>query len=86
MSQKIELWHFVASRLANGESVMLLVVGASSGSSPGRAGYKMAVAPDGELCGSIGGGRREAAGDLDSGRADAEEVARSRGRRSSLLS
>ncbi len=38
---------------------MLLVVTASSGSSPGRAGYKMAVATDGELLGSIGGGVME---------------------------
>jgi len=38
---------------------MLLTVAESSGSSPGRAGYKMAVASDGELCGSIGGGVME---------------------------
>ena len=38
---------------------MLLVVAESSGSSPGRAGYKMAVASDGELFGSIGGGVME---------------------------
>jgi xanthine dehydrogenase accessory factor len=38
---------------------MLLVVAESSGSSPGRAGYKMAVGSDGELCGSIGGGVME---------------------------
>ena len=38
---------------------MLLVVAQSQGSSPGRAGYKMAVAADGELCGSIGGGVME---------------------------
>ena len=38
---------------------MLLVVAKSSGSSPGRAGYKMAVAADGALCGSIGGGVME---------------------------
>ena len=38
---------------------MLLVVAESTGSSPGRAGYKMAVAADGELCGSIGGGVME---------------------------
>ena len=38
---------------------MLLVVAESSGSSPGRAGYKMAVTVDGELCGSIGGGVME---------------------------
>ena len=38
---------------------MLLVVADSHGSSPGRAGYKMAVVPDGELAGSIGGGVME---------------------------
>lgn len=38
---------------------MLLVVAASSGSSPGRRGYKMAVGADGKLCGSIGGGVME---------------------------
>lgn len=38
---------------------MLLIVADSHGSSPGRAGYKMAVAADGELCGSIGGGVME---------------------------
>lgn len=38
---------------------MLLVVAESSGSSPGRPGYKMAVADDGELTGSIGGGVME---------------------------
>ena len=38
---------------------MLLVVTESSGSSPGRAGYKMAVGADGQLSGSIGGGVME---------------------------
>ncbi len=38
---------------------MLLVVAESSGSSPGRAGYKMAVGANGELIGSIGGGVME---------------------------
>ena len=59
MSKESELWQFVVSRLRRGESAMLLVVAESSGSSPGRAGYKMAVAADGELCGSIGGGVME---------------------------
>jgi xanthine dehydrogenase accessory factor len=59
MSKESELWHFIASRLKNGESAMLLIVAESSGSSPGRAGYKMAVATNGELCGSIGGGVME---------------------------
>ena len=38
---------------------MLFIVAKSSGSSPGRAGYKMAISADGELCGSIGGGVME---------------------------
>lgn len=38
---------------------MLLVVVESSGSSPGRQGFKMAVDADGALCGSIGGGIME---------------------------
>ena len=59
MAHELELWQFIASHLENGESVMLLVVAESSGSSPGRAGYKMAVASDGELIGSIGGGVME---------------------------
>lgn len=59
MSKELELWQFVANRLNANESVMLLVVADSSGSSPGRAGFKMAVGSDGELCGSIGGGLME---------------------------
>ncbi len=59
MRKEIEYWHFVASRLRAGQQVVLLVVAESSGSSPGRAGYKMAVAADGEMSGSIGGGVME---------------------------
>ena len=59
MNKELELWHFIAKRLERDENVMLLVVAESSGSSPGRPGYKMAVGADGELCGSIGGGIME---------------------------
>lgn len=59
MSKEIELWKFIDNRLRRGEWVMLIVVAESSGSSPGRQGYKMAVAADGDLCGSIGGGVME---------------------------
>lgn len=59
MKSKLELWHFIAQGLERGKRVMLLTVAESSGSSPGRAGYKMAVAADGQLCGSIGGGVME---------------------------
>ncbi|MBK6749049.1 MAG: hypothetical protein IPG67_03325 [Acidobacteria bacterium] len=59
MNKEFEFWQFIASHLKDGERVMLLVVATSSGSSPGRSGYKMAVSADGELCGSIGGGVME---------------------------
>jgi xanthine dehydrogenase accessory factor len=59
VKRESELWTFIADRLDRGENVMLLVVAESSGSSPGCAGYKMAVGADGELCGSIGGGVME---------------------------
>ena len=61
MKKEWELWRFVAERLSRGENAMLLVVVESSGSSPGRQGYKMAVGADGELVGSIGGGVMEVA-------------------------
>ena len=53
------MWQFIHERLENGRRVVLLIVAKSSGSSPGRPGYKMAVGSDGELCGSIGGGVME---------------------------
>jgi xanthine dehydrogenase accessory factor len=59
MHKELELWQFIADRLSRNQPVMLLVVATSSGSSPGRQGYKMAVGADGELCGSIGGGVME---------------------------
>lgn len=59
MNKNLEFWQFVAERLKRDERVVLLVVAESSGSSPGRAGYKMAVTADSELYGSIGGGVME---------------------------
>lgn len=53
-----EIWQFAADRLKRGQSVMLLIVAESSGSSPGRQGFKMIVAED-DLAGSIGGGVME---------------------------
>jgi xanthine dehydrogenase accessory factor len=59
VNKELALWQFIAGRLTKDERVMLLVVATSSGSSPGRPGYKMAVAEDSELIGSIGGGVME---------------------------
>ncbi len=58
MNQELEIWKFAARKLEQNESVMLLTVAESSGSSPGRQGFKMIVARD-DLCGSIGGGVME---------------------------
>ena len=59
MNKEITLWRFIAKRLKLHQKVMLLIVTESSGSSPGRQGFKMAVGEDHLLCGSIGGGIME---------------------------
>jgi xanthine dehydrogenase accessory factor len=58
MDKELEVWQFTVERLKQNESVMLLVVAESKGSSPGRQGFKMAVAAD-DWRGSIGGGVME---------------------------
>lgn len=58
MNKELEIWRFAAERLKQSESVMLLIVAESAGSSPGRQGFKMIVARD-DLRGSIGGGVME---------------------------
>jgi xanthine dehydrogenase accessory factor len=55
----MEVWKFIQQKLSAGKNVMLLYVLQSEGSSPGRQGFKMAVANEDEICGSIGGGIME---------------------------
>ncbi len=55
----MNIWDFVRTKLKNSKQLVLMVVIDHSGSSPGRKGFKMAVAEDGELSGSIGGGVME---------------------------
>lgn len=55
----MEVWKFIQKKLAAGKPVMLMYVLQSEGSSPGRMGFKMAVASDDEFCGTIGGGIME---------------------------
>ena len=55
----MKIWRFIAMRLEAGEEVALLHVTHSKGSSPGRKGFAMAIATDGEMAGSIGGGVME---------------------------
>ncbi len=59
MSKELSFWQFVAKQLRINEKVMLLDVVESTGSSPGRQGFKMVVDTEGGLCGSIGGGIME---------------------------
>ncbi len=59
MQRVLEILDFIEQHLQRRPSVVLLVVAESSGSSPGRKGFKMAVSADGALFGSIGGGLME---------------------------
>ncbi len=56
---QVEFWEFVREKLQVGEPLMLLLVVESSGSSPGRPGFKMAVTASGACGGTIGGGAVE---------------------------
>jgi xanthine dehydrogenase accessory factor len=55
----MDVWKFISNKLSAAQQVMLLYVLSSEGSSPGRSGFKMAVANDGSICGTIGGGIME---------------------------
>ena len=55
----IKLWQFIKSHLEKDGSIILMVVVESENSSPGRAGFKMAVSKNKEMIGSIGGGMME---------------------------
>jgi xanthine dehydrogenase accessory factor len=55
----MDTWKFISDKLAAAQNVMLLYVLDSEGSSPGRSGFKMAVAADGAIFGTIGGGIME---------------------------
>lgn len=57
--KQIELWKFTEDKLKAGYEVMLMVVAESSKSSPGRAGFKMAVSSDRSFAGTVGGGIME---------------------------
>ena len=52
-------WENVEIKIQSGVKTALLVVVKSSGSSPGKAGFKMMISEDGDVAGSIGGGTME---------------------------
>lgn len=55
----MDFWHHTYRLLAEHKKAVLLYVLDSTGSSPGRQGFKMIVGPGGEMAGSIGGGIME---------------------------
>ncbi len=55
----MKIWRFINDKLEKGIPIVLLYVLDSKGSSPGRQGFKMAVAKDSEISGTIGGGIME---------------------------
>ncbi|HMO61675.1 MAG TPA: XdhC family protein [Ferruginibacter sp.] len=59
MQKKIHTWQFILKNIQLGTGVVMLYVLESSGSSPGRQGFLMAVNTNGEMHGSIGGGIME---------------------------
>ena len=57
--KETELWKFVTNKLRENKKVMLLTVADSFRSSPGRAGFKLAISDDDEMIGTVGGGIME---------------------------
>ncbi|MBS1638698.1 MAG: XdhC family protein [Bacteroidetes bacterium] len=55
----MSVWNFIETKLQHDFNVMLLFVAESIGSSPGKAGFAMAVANDDSFNGTIGGGIME---------------------------
>ena len=55
----MEIWKNILNKLNDNQKVILLLVVSHNGSSPGKQGFKMMVASDDYLYGSIGGGRTE---------------------------
>lgn len=59
MLPDIKFWQFIRAQLSQNMPVILLCVGDSDGSSPGRQGFCMAVSANNLLYGTIGGGIME---------------------------
>lgn len=55
----MNIWSFIEEKLSKENSLYLMIVVDSKGSSPGKSGFTMAVSSDDELFGSIGGGSME---------------------------
>jgi xanthine dehydrogenase accessory factor len=54
-----KLWQFIYENLKKNNPIILTVVLESKGSSPGKAGFKIAIAEKNKFVGTIGGGQME---------------------------
>jgi len=57
--KEFNIWTFIKNHIEKDGAVILMLVVDSENSSPGRAGFKMAVGKNKEMIGSIGGGIME---------------------------
>lgn len=55
----MNIWNYIEDKLSEKNSLYLMIVVDSKGSSPGKPGFSMVVSNDGGLFGSIGGGSME---------------------------
>jgi xanthine dehydrogenase accessory factor len=55
----MDFWNKILQNLKQEKRIVLMVVVENKGSSPGKQGFKMMVAPSGNMIGSIGGGLSE---------------------------
>jgi xanthine dehydrogenase accessory factor len=55
-----EVYSEIKRALRDGDSLVVATVSSARGSTPRKPGAKMAVRPDGSICGTIGGGCGEA--------------------------
>jgi xanthine dehydrogenase accessory factor len=55
----VDFWIKIAEEFENKRTVILFIVAQSTGSTPGNAGFKMAMKEDGKTFGTIGGGKIE---------------------------
>lgn len=56
---KKNIWNFLHSKINEDQTLILLIVVESKGSAPGRKGFKMTLSEDGQMFGTIGGGKIE---------------------------
>ena len=57
--KELNLWKYISDKIYSNINIVLLIVANASNASPGRTGFKMAIANDGTSIGTIGGGIME---------------------------